>query len=195
MGKSWAPKHLFLGAQPKIEGHWATEPLLVFFPALHPRVSNIQLWLSPQFMGTSTKQWKKCIAQDTTFVCLFCCFTSQVNIYGHGGTVSSPNHTFSWASLKKQLKSTLCTYFCLLLKKTLLEWFSGREENDRENYFMINLHESMGPGSNSRPLDLQSDSHLLSDTLLTVLRGTVKTQLRDTLGGEIRTVATLWSLV
>ena len=24
--------------------------------------------------------------------------------------------------------------------------FSGREENDRRNYFMINLHESMGPG-------------------------------------------------
>ena len=29
---------------------------------------------------------------------------------------------------------------------TLLEWFSGREENDRRNYFMINLQESMGPG-------------------------------------------------
>ena len=29
------------------------------------------------------------------FVCLVCCFTSQVNSYGHGGTVSSPNHTFS----------------------------------------------------------------------------------------------------
>ena len=28
------------------------------------------------------------------FVCLFCCFTSQVNSYGHGGTVSSPNNTF-----------------------------------------------------------------------------------------------------
>ena len=24
----------------------------------------------------------------------FCCFTSQVNSYGHCGTVSSPNHTF-----------------------------------------------------------------------------------------------------
>ena len=27
------------------------------------------------------------------FVCLFCCFTSQVNSYGHCKTVSSPNHT------------------------------------------------------------------------------------------------------
>ena len=25
---------------------------------------------------------------------LFCCFTSQVNSYGHCGTVSSPNHFF-----------------------------------------------------------------------------------------------------
>ena len=47
------------------------------------------------------------------FVCLFCCFTSQVNSYGHGRTVSSPNHTFSWASLNKQLTSTSCTYFPL----------------------------------------------------------------------------------
>ena len=42
-----------------------------------------------------------------------CCFTSQVSSYGHGGTVSSPNHTFSWASLNKQLTSTSCTYFRL----------------------------------------------------------------------------------
>ena len=41
--------------------------------------------------------------QIICFVCLFCCFTSQVNSYGHGGAVSSPNHTFSWASLSKQL--------------------------------------------------------------------------------------------
>ena len=41
--------------------------------------------------------------QIICFVCLFCCFMSQVNSYGHGGAVSSPNHTFSWASLSKQL--------------------------------------------------------------------------------------------
>ena len=45
--------------------------------------------------------------------CLFCCFTSMVNSYGHGGMVSSPNHTFFWASLNKQLTSTSCTYFRL----------------------------------------------------------------------------------
>ena len=44
---------------------------------------------------------------------LFCCFTSQVNSYGHCGTVSSPNHTFSWAGLNKRLTSNWCTYFRL----------------------------------------------------------------------------------
>ena len=43
----------------------------------------------------------------------FCCFTSQVNIYGHCGTVSSPNHTFSWAGLNKRITSNSCTYFRL----------------------------------------------------------------------------------
>ena len=70
---------------------------------------------------------------------LFSCFTSQVNSYVYGGTVSSPNHTFSWAGLYKRLTSNLCTYFRSQLKTTLLEWISGREENDRWNYFMINF--------------------------------------------------------
>ena len=48
-----------------------------------------------------------------SFVCLFCCFTSQVNSYGHGGTVSSLNHTFSWAGLNRRLTSNSCTYFRL----------------------------------------------------------------------------------
>ena len=47
------------------------------------------------------------------FVCLFVCFTSQVNSYGHCGTVSSPNHSFSWAGLNKRLTSNSCTYFRL----------------------------------------------------------------------------------
>ena len=44
-------------------------------------------------------------------VCLFSCFTSQINSYGHGGTVSSPYQTFSSADLNKRLTSNLCTYF------------------------------------------------------------------------------------
>ena len=35
------------------------------------------------------------------FVCLFCCFTSQVNSYGHGETVRSPNHTFFLSKLEQ----------------------------------------------------------------------------------------------
>ena len=46
--------------------------------------------------------------------CLFCYFTSQVNSYGHGGTVSSPNHTFSWASLNKQLTRVVLDSYCSL---------------------------------------------------------------------------------
>ena len=54
-------------------------------------------------------------------------------------------HYFFWASFGKRLTSTLCIYFRLELT-TLLECFSGREENDPRNYFVFNLHESIGPG-------------------------------------------------
>ena len=47
------------------------------------------------------------------FVCLFCCFTSQVNSYGHCGTVSSPNHTFSWPGHVAQSVTCLATDACL----------------------------------------------------------------------------------
>ena len=40
-------------------------------------------------------------ATKQTIVCLFCCFTSQVNSYGHCGTVSSPNHTFFLGKLEQ----------------------------------------------------------------------------------------------
>ena len=50
---------------------------------------------------------------DSFCCCWFCCFTSQVNSYGHCGTVSLPNHTFSWAGLNKRITSNSCTYFRL----------------------------------------------------------------------------------
>ena len=52
---------------------------------------------------------------------MLCCLMCKVNCYGHGGTVSSPNLTFSLASLNKQLTSTSCTDFRLYLTTTLLE--------------------------------------------------------------------------
>ena len=53
-----------------------------------------------------------CYALNFVLFC-FCCFTSRVNSYGHCETVSSLNHTFSWAGLSKRLTSNLCTYFRL----------------------------------------------------------------------------------
>ena len=46
-----------------------------------------------------------------------------------------------------RLGSTFCTRFRLWLTISLLESLK-----DNRNYFMINLHEGMGPGSNSRSL-------------------------------------------
>ena len=96
---------------------------------------------------------------EASFVRLFVLLLYvPINSYGYGGTVSSPNHTFSWASLNKRLISTSCTYFRLYLTTTLLELFCRRYENDRINNFKINLW--TGRGLNSRSLDLQSDTHL-----------------------------------
>ena len=70
------------------------------------RDRTCNLWFTRQ-VGLSTTP------QLVFVVNCFCCFMSQVNSYGHGGMVSSPNHTFPWASLNKQLTSTSCTYFHL----------------------------------------------------------------------------------
>ena len=94
----------------------------------------------------------------TIIFCLFCCFTSQVNSYGHGGTVSSPNHNLSWASLNKRLTS-LRQYFVHILLLVTDNNPSWMEENDLRNYFMVNLHESMGPS-----LDQTSDPWICSQT-------------------------------
>ena len=61
----------------------------------------------------SSGKYSCAVCRTVLLVCLFCCFTSQVNSYGHCGTVSSPNHTFSWAGLNKRLISNSCTYFRL----------------------------------------------------------------------------------
>ena len=99
------------------------------------------------------------------FVCLFCCFTSQVNSYGHCGTVSSPNHTFSWAGLNKRLTSNSCTYkhntfACNWQQPFLNESAEGGEWPQKSFHDQSPRKYGAGPGSNSRPLDLQSDTHL-----------------------------------
>ena len=71
---------------------------------------------------------------------------------------------FSWISLTKRLTSTSCT-------------ISGRRMGV-ENNFMINLHESIGPGRDPT-LDLQPDTYLQSDMLPTALRGPVFANSED----------------
>ena len=74
-----------------------------------PLAENIFMWGSPGRQHARghifLASHPGVLRNDHLFV-LFCCFTSQVNSYGHGGTVSSPYDTFSWASLNKQLTST-----------------------------------------------------------------------------------------
>ena len=70
------------------------------------------------------------------FFCLVCCFTSQST-----AKVSTPNHFFL-----SQLDQVVWQYFMqilLLLTDKNPSWISRREENDRRNYFMIHLRESM----------------------------------------------------
>ena len=45
------------------------------------------------------------------FVCLPCCFTSQVNSFSHSGTISSTNHTFSLGRLEQAVNQ----YFVYIL--------------------------------------------------------------------------------
>ena len=63
-----------------------------------------------QYRDENVQCYAERLLSLASFVC-FCCFTSQVNSYGHCGMVSSLNHTFSWAGLNKRLTSNLCAYF------------------------------------------------------------------------------------
>ena len=88
--------------------------------------------------------------------CLFCCFTCQVNSYGHGGMVSSSNHTFSRTSLNMLTYTFACNW---------QQPFSNDSAEERRMTVEI-IHDQSprkyvtGPGSNSRSLDLQSDSRV-----------------------------------
>ena len=52
---------------------------------------------------------------------------------------------FSCASLTKQVNQYFL-HILLLVTDNNPSWISRREDNDRRNYFMINLHKSMEPG-------------------------------------------------
>ena len=78
--------------------------------------------------GNQINETGNTIANYKFVGCWFCCFTSQVNSYGHCGTVSSPNHTFSWAGLNKRLTSNCAhTFACNWQQPFLNEWAEGRK--------------------------------------------------------------------
>ena len=66
----------------------------------------------------------------------------SVNSYGHDETVSSPNFFFLG-----KLDEAVNQYFMHILSLEQQPLNHRKEMNDSRNYIMINLHESMGLGS------------------------------------------------
>ena len=64
---------------------------LFFFQVLKRFLTEINSVSDKEYIFKDVSE----LSSELLCFCLFCCFTSQVNSYGHCGTVSSPNHTFS----------------------------------------------------------------------------------------------------
>ena len=58
---------------------------------------------------------------------------SQVNSYGHGGTVSSANHTFCLGKLEQAVNQYFVHILSFITDNNSSEWFSGREKDNRRN--------------------------------------------------------------
>ena len=105
-------------------------------------------------------EYKGFMFQSTFFslLFLFCLrFYVPVSSYGHVEMVSSPNHTFSWASSAKGLTSTSCTYFpCKWQQPFLNQW---KEENEHKIIsWSISTKVWDWAGIELASLDLQLDS-------------------------------------
>ena len=97
----------------KHHGIWATCTVQVVPDTVvndNPKVGHSDLDFWPHF----------------NYNCVCTCYGPVVNSYCHDERVGSPNHTFSWPSLTKQLNSTLSIYFRLWLTTNLLESTEGR---------------------------------------------------------------------
>ena len=103
-------------------------------------------------------------ASTARLVCLFCCFTSQVNSYGHGGTVSSPNHTFFLGKIEQAVNQYLVHILSLVTDNNPSWMIQGKGE-------CLSTEVWDRAGIKLATLDLQSDSHLLPDTLPPAQRG------------------------
>ena len=103
----------------------------------------------PLFLNRYTQST---VSYDNQQYCLFLYFTvwfftSQSTAMVMSGRSVHLTTLFSWASLTKLLTSTeYFMYILLLVTDNNQSWISRREENGCRNYFMMNLHESMGPG-------------------------------------------------
>ena len=65
--------------------------------------AKLKYHVNPKYWHTSLTIIILSLEKGALFVCLFCCFTSQVNSYGHGGTVGSPNHFFFLGKLEQAI--------------------------------------------------------------------------------------------
>ena len=77
------------------------------------------------------------------FVCLFCCFTSQAMAMA-GRSVHLT--TLFFLGKLEQAVNQYFVHIISLVTDNNPSWISRREENDRKNCFIINLHESKWPG-------------------------------------------------
>ena len=100
------------GNMPELDGICEGEEIALYVFSLANGIHDMQIY-GQTMVHRNHRYVEFSLVDFFFFVCLFCRFTSQVNNYGHGGTVSSPNHTFSWAGLNKRLTSNSCTYFRL----------------------------------------------------------------------------------
>ena len=103
--------HTFTDARARMHIRYAGQPhlspdCLLMFSVVLPSVVIEQPYIKEKRPSVFYREWPWPVKKHMPYLfCLFCCFTSQVNSYGHCGTVSSPNHTFSWAGLNKLLTS------------------------------------------------------------------------------------------
>ena len=96
-----------------------------------------------------------------------------VNSYGHVRTVSSPNHTFFLSKLDKAIYLYLpCSWQAFLNQRKGGEWPKKLfHEQSQWKY-------GTGPGSNLQPLDLQLDTYLQSDILVSAVRHIIDCAMR-----------------
>ena len=106
----------FIVRKPPKTGFLASRPLLLhihFLKLIYINQFAYQLQYYVSFDLSWSYKDMKWENQLLNYCLLLLLLYVPVNSFGHGGTVSSPNLTFSWANLNKRLTSTLCTYFRL----------------------------------------------------------------------------------